>query len=108
MVDKKQSQFIEKSITVHGDKFDYQSSNYKNIDTKVEIRCIKHNTVFYQSPYNHMKGRDGCLNCINEARSHRLLWTLDEFLLGAKNVHGDRYDYSKVNYQGGGTPVCIV
>jgi hypothetical protein len=108
MVDDKQQQFIEKSVTVHGDRFDYQSSNYKNIDTKVEIRCIKHNAIFHQSPYNHMKGRDGCLDCINESKSKRLSWTLDEFLSAAKRVHGNRYDYSKVEYKGQGQPVCVV
>jgi len=108
MVDEKQKRFIEKSVTIHGDRFDYQSSNYKNIDTKIEIRCIKHNTVFHQSPYNHMKGREGCLKCINESKSKRLSWTLDEFISAAVNVHGDRYDYSKVDYQGGRIPVCIV
>jgi len=108
MVNEKQKKFIEKSITVHADRFDYQSANYINIDTKVEIRCIKHNMIFHQSPYNHTKGRDGCPDCVNQSKSHRLSWTLDEFLSAATNVHGNYYDYSKVKYQGGGSPVCIV
>jgi hypothetical protein len=108
MVDEKQKHFIEKSREVHRDRFDYKNSKYRNIDTKVEIRCVKHNMTFYQSPYNHMNGREGCLECINESKRKRLSRTLDQFIYEAKSVHGDRYDYSKVDYKGGGTPVCLV
>ena len=34
--------------------------------------------------------------------------TTAEFIADARKVHGERYDYSKVNYQGSATKVCIV
>lgn len=34
--------------------------------------------------------------------------TTEEFIADARKVHGDRYDYSKVIYQGSATKVCIV
>lgn len=32
----------------------------------------------------------------------------EEFILKAKKVHGDRYDYSKVNYNDAHTKVCVI
>jgi hypothetical protein len=34
--------------------------------------------------------------------------TREEFIADARKVHGDRYDYSKVNYQGSAIKVCII
>lgn len=34
--------------------------------------------------------------------------TTEQFVIQAKSVHGDRYDYSKVNYVGAFDKVCIV
>ena len=34
--------------------------------------------------------------------------TLDLFIQHAKEIHGDKYDYSKVNYINSYTKVCII
>ena len=34
--------------------------------------------------------------------------TKEEFIQKAKSVHGDKYDYSKVEYMGCKTKVCII
>jgi hypothetical protein len=34
--------------------------------------------------------------------------TFNNFIERAKTVHGDKYDYSKVNYTNNSTKVCIV
>jgi hypothetical protein len=34
--------------------------------------------------------------------------TTEEFIAKAKAVHGDRYDYSKVEYVNASTKVCII
>lgn len=33
---------------------------------------------------------------------------IDDFILMAKKVHGDKYDYSKVTYINNRTKVCII
>jgi len=33
---------------------------------------------------------------------------LEKFIEKSKKVHGDKYDYSKVEYENSTTPVCIV
>ena len=34
--------------------------------------------------------------------------TTEEFIKKAKNVHGDKYDYSKVEYKGSREKICII
>ena len=34
--------------------------------------------------------------------------TKENFIERAKNVHGDKYDYSKVEYKNARTKVCII
>lgn len=84
--------FIQRSIEKHGDRYDYSKVVYKNIDSKVEIICKQHGS-FYQTPYYHMKG-EGCPHCC-----HRMKLTSDNFIERAKSIHGDKYDYSKVEYK---------
>ncbi len=55
------SEFIEKSIKIHSNKYDYSDTNYKNAHTKVKISCNKHGT-FLQKPYLHLQGT-GCPSC---------------------------------------------
>ena len=98
-LDKKQ--FIKKAKEVHGDKYDYSKVNYENYETKVCIICSKHGE-FWQTPHAHLNGQ-GCPHC---AVNHKL--SNKDFLEKAKQIHGDRYDYSKVNYKNNETKVCII
>jgi very-short-patch-repair endonuclease len=56
--------FIQKAILVHGNKYDYSLSIYINSQTKIKIRCIKHNHIFEQTPHSHLAG-GGCPKCAN-------------------------------------------
>ena len=35
-------------------------------------------------------------------------YTIDEFIEKARKVHGDKYDYSKVEYKGSSVKICII
>ena len=93
-------QFIEKARKVHGDKYDYSKVEFKDSTTKVCIICPKHGE-FWQSPNNHLNGR-GCQKCIGRDK------TTDDFIEQLKEVYGDEYDYSEVNYVDRDTKVCVV
>jgi 5-methylcytosine-specific restriction endonuclease McrA len=53
--------FIENSIKIHNDKYDYSLVKYKNSKTKVKIICPIHG-VFEQIPNAHLNGQ-GCKKC---------------------------------------------
>ena len=98
--------FIEKAKSIHGDKYDYSKVEYVNSHTKVCIICPKHGE-FWQLATNHLRGK-GCSKCKNESTSKRQVSSKDEFITKARKVHGDKYDYSKVEYINSQTKVCII
>lgn len=99
--------FLEKAKKVHGDKYDYSKVEYKNTTTKVCIICKKEGHVeFYQTPENHTRGQ-GCPMCAREFIGNVQRLTTKDFIERSKEVHGDKYDYSKVEYKNNSTPVEI-
>ena len=94
-------EFIEKAKKIHGDKYDYSKVEYVNSHTKVCIICPEHGE-FWQAPRHHLNG-SGCPYCAGKIRL-----TTEEFIRRAKDIHGDRYDYSKVEYVNARTKVCII
>jgi len=84
----------------HGDKYDYSQVKYKNTHTKVKIICPEHGE-FFQSPHNHLLW--GCKKCSGVQKL-----TTEEFIKRAKKIHGDIYDYSKVEYKSSFGKVKII
>lgn len=93
--------FIQRASEIHGDTFDYSKAEYVNMHTKVCIICPVHGE-FWQTPHKHLYGR-GCHYCANNHKK-----TTEQFVEEAKDVHGDAYDYSKVEYKSMHTKVCII
>ncbi len=94
------SVFIRRAKSVHGDTYDYECTEYKKISTNVTIRCRIHG-YFEQLPIVHLKGGN-CPKC-----SRKFRYTIDHFIEKATSVHGDRYDYSRVEFIDRETPVKI-
>ena len=96
--------FILKAHELHGDKYDYSEVEYKSAKEKVKIICPKHGP-FWQTPTAHLNKKHpaGCPLC-NGGRK----LTTEEFVQKAKELHGDRYDYSKTKYIDNKTKVCII
>ena len=99
---KSPKQFLEDALKIHGNKYDYSKAEYKSNKEKVCIICPEHGE-FWQLPSAHTRGQ-GCPHCERDRRSK----TSEEFIKEAKQIHGDRYDYSKVKYINRNTPVTII
>ena len=95
-------EFMEISRSVHGDKYDYTTSKYVGMHEKLEILCPDHGS-FYQTPANHIHNKRGCPKC-----SGNYSPTTEEFIEKARNTHGDKYDYSYVQYKNNKEKVEIV
>lgn len=93
--------FINRAIKIHGDKYDYSLVDYKSAVIPIDIICPKHG-LFQQLPFNHYKS--GCSQCSFESMTK----STDEFIQKCIKVHGDMYDYSKVDYKGAYVPIEIV
>ena len=110
----KQEEIIERFKKVHkGENLDYSQVKYVNMHTKVKI--ISHDLrpdgteygEFWQEPAVHLKG---CthpeIGVRKQAESQK--YTTEKFIELARKVHGDKYDYSKVNYINSKTKVCVI
>lgn len=100
------SEFIEKSIVVHGVRYDYSKVEYISTHKKVCIICRKHGE-FYQAPSNHLSGKE-CLKCSYEKRIQKITLGKEKFIEKSVKAHGDKFDYSKVEYINSKTKVCII
>jgi hypothetical protein len=98
--------FVKKARKIHGDKYDYSNVKYENNRVKVCIICPKHGE-FWQTPDDHFTSF-GCSLCANEHRAKSKTKSLEHVIEEFKNVHGNKYDYSKVKYNGCFENVCII
>jgi hypothetical protein len=103
---KTQKDFIEESIALHGEHYDYSKVAYRDSKVPVVIGCPVHGD-FEQLPYAHLQG-SGCPLCGDIAGTDKRRSTLDDFIQAAIGVHGDKYDYSKVDYKGAFDYVTII
>jgi len=104
--------FINKSKEIHGDKYDYSNLNFQSLNQKVNIICnrckkIGRGNIFIQSPKKHMLSQ-GCPKCAIDTKKIPNKLSQETFISRAKEIHGDLYDYSKVNYINSKTPVTII
>jgi len=99
--------FIAKAKVVHGEgTYDYSQVDYKKSCIKVKIICPKHG-LFEQTPNNHLRAMR-CEKCTNEENGLKRLSNAMEFTGKARKVHGNKYDYSQVDYKGSSIKVKIV
>ena len=98
--------FIKKAKEIHGDKYDYSKVKYVDNHTKIIITCPVHGD-FEQTPNSHLNGR-GCPECSKISTANKLKYSTEEFIQKAREKHGNKYDYSKVEYKNNKTKVCII
>ena len=101
-IEKLTKDFVRRAKEIHGDKYDYSLVRYINAHTPVKIICPEHG-LFEQTPDKHICSKHGCPYC-GGSFPH----TNESFIEASKRVHGDRYDYSLVEYVNNRTKVKII
>ncbi|MBR6515289.1 MAG: hypothetical protein IKT40_00390 [Bacilli bacterium] len=91
--------FVKRAKEIHGDKYEYYESEFKGSSHYTLIYCKNCNIYFKQKVCMHLFGQ-GCSEC------NRI--TFDDFMTKSKESHGDKYDYSKVEYINTKHKVCII
>ena len=98
--------FIEKAIIAHNNKYNYSLVDYQGSEKPVRIICPLHGE-FKQTPHVHLSGQ-GCPICGRKKSDENRRKGWEYFLKQAREVHGDKYDYSKVHLKTRREKVCIV
>lgn len=102
--------FIQKAKEIHGDKYDYSKVEYINANTKVCIICPKHGEFWLRPTHHINKGRTnqrGCPKCGDIERRKNTRKDTKWFIEKAREIHGNKYDYSKTEYIHSESGVCI-
>lgn len=97
---------IKRGKIIYGNIYDYSKTEYVNIDTKITVICPKHGE-FQIRPDHFFEGK-GCPKCGNERTGDKNRLSIEKFIEKARNTHGNKYDYSKVEYIDARTKVCII
>jgi hypothetical protein len=106
MENNKTEKFIQMARKIHGDKFNYSSTQYVSSKEKLTIICKIHGE-FQQTPYTHLR-KHGCTKCGHVQIGKKGLST-QEFIEKSKMFHYiDNYDYSLVQYVNNNTKVIII
>lgn len=93
--------------------FDFSQTIYVGRTSYLEIKCNKHNIIFYQIASSFVKGMCGCKQCEKENRLINYSQkdkTINKilFLEKAINTHGNKYNYSLVKYTNSHTKIKIL
>lgn len=94
-------EFIEKAKLIHGDRYDYSLVEYTGNKNKIRILCKEHG-VFLQTPSNHLNSHI-CVYCSGLNKKSNT-----EFIKELKIKHGNKYDYSLVEYNGNKKDILII
>jgi hypothetical protein len=98
---------ISRMKIIHSNKYNYSLfTKYKNNRDEITIICPEHGE-FAQTVYSHLRGI-GCPSCGNIKKGLTQRWTSGIFAGKAGLVHGNKYDYSKVDYTTAMTSVAII
>jgi hypothetical protein len=95
--------FINKSRILYGERFDYSLVEYVDAQTPVGIICLEHQCKFKVTPHNHLHSSPGCRECLEI-----IVPTTEEFIDRLRAVHGNKYDYSLVEYVRSDLPVRLI
>jgi hypothetical protein len=102
-----QDEFLEKAIKVHGEeKYDYFSSIYTNNRATIIVMCKKHGSFNIQAD-SFMRG-SGCRDCSYEYRGINRRSSKEEILKKFDETHGNKYDYSLMEYINIDTKIKII
>ncbi len=92
--------FVSKAQKVHGFKYDYSNTKYKNSREKLWIDCtIDEHGPFEQWPRIHLEGK-GCPICGRESAAALARLSPEEIISRFTEIHRGRYDYSQAEIYG--------
>ena len=105
-INKSKALLEQKIQDIYGDKYKINYETFQGMNKKIEILCQQHG-IFYKSLHHFLQGQE-CPKCSHINFLKKVSSTTDEFIQKAKNIHGNIYDYSKVNYVNNHTNITII
>lgn len=98
-----ETEFLARAKEKHGEQFDYSNTVYEGYESRIPVRCKKHNCEFTVKAASHLVGKGGCPECANENRARI---TESVFLERANALYKNRFQYE--NYTGINDEVTLI
>jgi len=98
---------IARANIIHNNKYDYSKLEDIKIQEVNTVICPEHGE-FKQSMNNHINNKQGCPVCAQLSRNEKQSSNTEEFIEKAIKLHGDKYDYSLVEYNGSQEKISII
>jgi Zn finger protein HypA/HybF involved in hydrogenase expression len=86
----------QRILMKHGDDYEFVVESYNGVAKKMKVFCKIHQHEWSTRPMDLIKGY-GCPKCSYVKSGDKLRMTLDEFIKRSRDIHGSKYDYSKVD-----------
>ena len=109
-----QEEIIEKIRSLFGERYSFEKVVYKAMKVPIILVChekdehgVEHGE-FSMRPVNIFSSHQECPKCSKESRIRLQRKPVEKFIEEAKKVHGELYEYHKVEYENTNTKVCIV
>lgn len=99
-------EFNQKVFDIHKGKYGTDKVIFKNLTTKVILTCPIHGD-FEVYPHNILNGQ-GCYWCGREVTKNKIKKGKEKFINQSRELYGDLFDYSEVEYVNGHTEVCLI
>lgn len=103
---KTTEEFVAEAKALNGDLDSYEKVEYTGNKNKVCITCKVHGD-YWMTPNSYLSGQR-CPDCGRKKVNAKRVISLEKFKERAKQVHGDKYDYSKVEYVNALTKVEVI
>ncbi len=109
-----QEEIIGKIRSLFGERYSFEKVVYKAMKVPIILVChekdengVEHGE-FTMRPVNIFSSHQECPKCSQERRIRLQRKPVETFIEEAKKVHGDLYEYHKVEYINTNSKVCIV
>ena len=86
-----------------GNNYEFSLEEYNDTGSKVILKCKKCGNTFKRK-YNTLIYNHSCPYCNGTAKVQNTAWFIEK----AKEVHGDKYDYSEAEYCGTDKKVTVI
>lgn len=100
------SDYVKEVFAIHSGKYEYSplsENSYRPL--RIDLKCPEHGW-FQMNHSDHKQGK-GCSKCAINGRADNRRKSLQQFIDSAREVHGDRYEYSLVEFKGNNIKVSI-
>jgi hypothetical protein len=91
-----QEDVLHKIKAIHGENYDLSNVVYVNNRTKIEIKCLKHES-FLTSLGQVLRGQ-GCPICGKADGAKKRRVNFQSFVSEARKIHGDTFEYDQSSY----------